>query len=85
MPVQQQRETQYGENARFLHATKTNNPTDPIQLAFSITDEQGNEQIVTGEVPSSFNLYNLAVENGWLREPQPVSLSQERGRMAVAS
>jgi len=87
MSVQQQRETQsqYGENAKFLHATKTNNPNDPIQLAFSITDEQGNEQIMTGEVPSSFDLYNLCVENGWLREPRPVSASQRRSRMAVAS
>ena len=85
MPVQpQQRETQYGENAKFLHATKTNNPSDPIQLAFSITDEQGSEQIVTGEVPSSFDLYGLCVENGWLREPRPVATTQRRGRMAAA-
>lgn len=84
MPVQQ-RETQYGENAKFLHATKTNNPNDPIQLAFSITDEQGNEQILTGEVPSSFDLYTVCVENNWLREPRPVAPSQRRGRIAVAS
>lgn len=84
MPVQQ-RETQYGENAKFLHATKTNNPNDPIQLAFSITDEQGNEQILTGEVPSSFDLYTVCVENNWLLEPRPVALSQRRGRIAVAS
>jgi hypothetical protein len=82
MPVQ--RETQYGENAKFLHATKSNNPTDPIQLAFSITDEQGSEQILTGEVPSSFELYNVCVESGWLREPRPVaSIAQRRARMAA--
>ena len=85
MPLQSHRETQYGENAKFLHATKTNNPNDPIQLAFSITDEQGNEQIVTGEVPSSSDLYTMCVESGWLREPRPVSASQRRGRIAVAS
>lgn len=85
MPVQQQRETQYAENAKFLHATKTSNPNDPIQLAFSIMDEQGNEQILTGEVPSSFDLYNICVDNGWLREPRPVSATQRRSRMAVAS
>ena len=84
MPVQQ-RETQYGENAKFLHATKTNNPNDPIQLAFSITDEQGNEQILTGEAPSSFDLYTMCVENNWLREPRPVASSQRRSRIAVAS
>jgi hypothetical protein len=85
MPVQQQRETQYGENAKFLHATKTNNPNDPIQLAFSINDEQGSEQILMGEVPSSFDLYTVCVENGWLREPRPVSANQKRSRIAVAS
>jgi hypothetical protein len=86
MPVQQQqqRETQYGENAKFLHATKTNNPNDPIQLAFSITDEQGSEQILMGEVPSSFDLYGVCVENGWLREPRPVSAGQRRSRLQAA-
>ena len=79
----QQRETQYGENAKFLHATKTNNPTDPIQLAFSITDEQGNEQILTGEVPSSFDLYSTCVENGWLREPRAISISQRQRRASA--
>jgi hypothetical protein len=85
MPVaqQQQRETQYGENAKFLHATKTNNPNDPIQLAFSITDEQGSEQILMGEVPTSFDLYNVCVENSWLREPRQVSSNQRRGRIAA--
>ncbi len=84
MPVSQQRETQYGENAKFLHATKTNNPTDPIQLAFSITDDQGSEQILTGEVPSSFELYSVCVEQGWLREPRPVATAtQRRARMAA--
>lgn len=85
MPVQQQqRETQYGENAKFLHATKSNNPNDPIQLAFSITDEQGSEQILTGEVPSSYDLYGVCVENGWLREPRPVSAAQRRSRLQAA-
>jgi hypothetical protein len=85
MPVQnQQRETQYGDNAKFLHATKSNNPSDPIQFAFSITDEQGNEQILMGEVPSSFELYSGCVENGWIREPRPVSSGQKRTRLVAA-
>jgi hypothetical protein len=85
MPVQQnQRETQYGDNAKFLHATKTSSPNDPIQFAFSITDEQGNEQILTGEVPSSSELYEGCVENGWIREPRPASAGQKRPRLASA-
>lgn len=86
MPIQQQqqRETQYAENARFLHATKNNNPSDPIQLAFSITDEQGNEQIVMGEVPSSFEFYGTCVESGWVREPRGISTTQRRGRLQAA-
>jgi hypothetical protein len=84
IPQQQQRETQYGENAKFLHATKTNNPNDPVQLTFSVTDEQGSEQIVMGEVPSSFDLYGVCVENGWVREPRPVSATQRRSRLAAA-
>jgi hypothetical protein len=72
----------YGENAKFLHATKTSNPADPIQVAFSITDEQGSEQILTGEVPSANDLYNVCVENGWLREPRAVSIAQRRRQAA---
>jgi hypothetical protein len=83
MPAQQQqRETQYGDNAKFLHATKTNNPNDPIQFAFSITDEQGSEQILMGEVPSSFELYGVCVDNGWVREPR-ASTTSRRGRLAA--
>jgi hypothetical protein len=80
-----QRETQYAENAKFLHATKTSNPNDPIQLAFSIMDEQGTEQILTGEVPSAGDLYQACVENGWIREPRAVSATQRRGRLGVAA
>jgi hypothetical protein len=74
----QQQQSLYGENARFLHATKTHNPNDPIQFAFAITDEQGNEQILTGEVTSASEFYSTCVENGWLREPRAVSINQKR-------
>jgi hypothetical protein len=84
MPLSREPETQFGENAKFLYATKTNNPTDPIQVAFAVTDEQGTEQIVTGEVPSSSNLYSLCVENGWLREPRAISISQRQRRAAAS-
>lgn len=86
MPLsqQQQHETLFGENAKFLYATKSNNPNEPIQVAFAITDEQGNEQILTGEIPSSYNLYGVFVENGWLREPRTVSSSQQRVRRMSA-
>jgi hypothetical protein len=84
MPVHQPHESQFGENAKFLYATKTNNPTDPIQFAFAITDEQGNEQILTGEVPSSYHLYSLCVESGWLREPRGVSSIGQRTRRMSA-
>ncbi len=84
MPLSHQPETQFGDNAKFLYATKTNNPTDPIQVAFAVTDEQGSEQIVTGEVPSSSNFYSLCVENGWLREPRAISISQRQRRIAAS-
>jgi hypothetical protein len=83
MPATQSHESLFGENAKFLYATKTSNPTDPIQVAFAITDEQGNEQIVTGDVPNSYNLYSLCVEQGWLREPRTLSISQQRRRMSA--
>lgn len=84
MPLSREPETQFGDNAKFLYATKTNNPTDPIQVAFAITDEQGTEHIVTGEVPSTSHFYSLCVENGWLREPRAISISQRQRRMAAS-
>ncbi len=83
MPVPQQHESIFGENAKFLYATKTNNPNDPIQVVFAITDEQGSEQILTGEVPASSLLYSVCVENGWLREPRAVSIAQRQRRMTA--
>ncbi len=82
MPVPQH-ESIFGENAKFLYATKSNNPTDPIQVAFAITDEQGTEQILTGEVPASSLLYSVCVENGWLREPRALSIAQRQRRMTA--
>ena len=84
MPLNREAEAQFGDNATFLYATKTTNPSDPIQVAFAITDEQGSEQIVTGEVPSSSNFYTLCVENGWLREPRAISISQRQRRVAAS-
>ena len=80
---QQQPQSLYGDNARFLHATKTTNPNDPIQFAFAITDEQGNEQILTGEVASASDFYTTCVESGWIREPRAVSINQKRTRISA--
>jgi L-lysine 2,3-aminomutase len=41
---------------KLVHCIKQNSPDDPIQLAFSITDEQGIEEIITGEIRYGIDL-----------------------------
>jgi hypothetical protein len=85
-------------NVTLLHFTKANppNPTQPIQVAFTVVDNHGREMIVTGGcLPSE--LYSLYRENGWLDKTsqikavektkpisQPVAnISRGRGRTAA--
>jgi hypothetical protein len=72
MPAQEQENI----NVKLVHCTKQNSPDEPIQLAFSVTDEQGKEEIVTGEIPYAPDLYRVSQEQGWV--------SARRGAMREA-
>ena len=61
-PVQEQSSL----NVKLVHFTRQNSPDDPMQVAFAVTDDQGKEEIITGEVPYSFDLFHVFQENGWL-------------------
>jgi len=47
MPLQTQEQETL--NVKLVHFTKQNSPDEPVQLAFSVTDEQGKEEIITAE------------------------------------
>jgi hypothetical protein len=38
-----------------------------VQLAFSVIDETGHEEIVSGFCPTASALYQVLQENGWLQ------------------
>ena len=50
------------------------------QVAFSVTDEQGKEEIITGEIPYSYDLFRVCQEQGWLNLRRGVSSIRETGR-----
>jgi hypothetical protein len=64
MPMQTQDQSTL--NVKLVHFTKQNSPDEPVQVAFAVTDEQGKEEIITGEVPYTYDLFHLLQENGWL-------------------
>jgi hypothetical protein len=37
-------------NVKLVHFTKQNSPDEPVQVAFAVTDDQGREEIITGEI-----------------------------------
>lgn len=78
MPVQNQEQETL--NVKLIHFTKQNSPDDPIQVAFSVTDEQGREEIITGEVSYGYDLFKLFQEQGWLNVRRGVSSIREAGR-----
>ncbi len=49
-------------------------------MAFSVTDDQGREEIITGEIPYSYDLFRLLQENGWLNLRRGVSSIRENNR-----
>ena len=51
MPMQPQEQATL--NVKLVHFTKQNSPDEPVQVAFAVTDDQGKEEIITGEVPFS--------------------------------
>jgi len=81
MPVQQEQETL---NVKLVHFTKQNSTDEPVQVAFSVTDDQGREEIITGEIPYALDLFKIFQEQGWLNVRRGVSSIREtRARRAA--
>lgn len=78
MPLQSQEQETL--NVKLVHFTKQNSPDEPVQVAFSVTDDQGREEIITGEIPYSYDLFRLLQENGWLNIRRGVSSIRENNR-----
>ncbi|HKU27604.1 MAG TPA: hypothetical protein VJQ54_19185 [Candidatus Sulfotelmatobacter sp.] len=86
MPVQSQSQEQETLNVKLVHFTKQNSPDEPVQVAFSVVDDQGKEEIITGEIPYSYDLFRIFQENGWLNIRRGVSSIREgRGQRRVMS
>jgi hypothetical protein len=75
MPVQSQEQETL--NVKLVHFTKQNSPDEPVQVAFSVVDDQGKEEIITGEIPYSYDLFRIFQENGWLNIRRGVSSIRE--------
>lgn len=75
MPVQQPEQETL--NVKLVHFTKQNSPDEPVQVAFSVVDEQGREEIITGEIPYSYDMFKLFQENGWLNLRRGVASIRE--------
>ena len=76
MPLQQQEQETL--NVKLVHFTKQNSVDEPVQVAFSVIDEQGKEEIVTGEIPYTYDLFKLFQEHGWLNMRRGISSIRER-------
>jgi hypothetical protein len=75
MPLQPQEQETL--NVRLVHFTKQNSPDEPVQVAFSVIDDQGREEIVTGEIPYTYDLFKLFQEHGWLNIRRGMSTIRE--------
>ena len=75
MPMQSQDQSTL--NIKLVYFTKQNSPDEPVQVAFALTDEQGKEEIITGEVPYTSDLFHLLQENGWLNLRRSVASIRE--------
>jgi hypothetical protein len=64
-------------NVKLVHFTKQNSPDEPVQVAFSVVDEQGKEEIITGEIPYTYDLFRLFQEQGWLNIRRSVASIRE--------
>jgi hypothetical protein len=78
MPLQAQEQETL--NVKLVHFTKQNSPDEPVQAAFSVIDDQGREEIVTGEIPYTYDLFKLFQENDWLSIRRGVSTYTRRRR-----
>ena len=73
-------------NVKLVHFTKQNSPDEPVQVAFSVTDDQGKEEIITGEIPYSYDLFRIFQEQGWLNVRRGVSsIRESRQRRAMSA
>lgn len=75
MPLQPQEQETL--NVKLVHFTKQNSPDEPVQVAFAVTDEQGREEIITGEIPYSYDLFKLFQDQGWLNVRRSVASIRE--------
>jgi hypothetical protein len=64
-------------NVKLVHFTKQNSPDEPVQVAFAVTDDQGREEIITGEIPYSYDLFKVFQDQGWLNVRRGVSSIRE--------
>jgi hypothetical protein len=64
-------------NVKLVHFTKQSSPDEAVRVAFAVTDEQGKEEIITGEVPYSYDLFHLFQEAGWLNIRRGVASIRE--------
>jgi len=83
-----QAQEQENLNVKLVHFTKQNSPDEPVQVAFSVTDDQGKEEIITGEIPYSYDLFRVCQEQGWLNLRRGVSSIREtttRQRRAMSA
>lgn len=86
MPTQSQAQEQETLNVKLVHFTKQNSPDEPVQVAFSVVDDQGKEEIITGEIPYSYDLFRIFQENGWLNIRRGVaSIREARSQRRVMS
>jgi len=75
--VPAQSQEQEALNVKLVHFTKQNSPDEPVQVAFSVVDDQGREEIITGEIPYTYDLFKLFQESGWLNVRRGVSSIRE--------
>jgi hypothetical protein len=64
-------------NVKLVHFTKQNSPDEPVQVAFAVTDDQGREEIITGEIPYSYDLFKVFQDQGWLNVRRGVASIRE--------
>jgi hypothetical protein len=86
MPLQSQE--QETNNVKLVHFTKQNS-ADELRtsrfFSFSVVDDQGKKEIITGEIPYSYNLFRLLQENSWLNVRRGVSFGEKSQRWAMSA
>ena len=77
-PLSQSAQQNENLNVKLVHSTKQNSPDSPLQLAFSVVDETGTEQIETAEIPSATELYQWCQENRYILSSRTQIRSMKR-------